>query len=152
MIIIADSGSSKIDWVSFQLLAPSHRRRDQAQSYYNLLKIWKGYQRNLLSLATEKVKRIYFYVPASRQKESGHNDPGILKFFPEAMVDLTWDLLAPSRALCGTEPGNACILGTGSNSVSMIGEKITYHGGQSGLILADEGSGTSLGKKLFFDY
>ena len=75
-----------------------------------------------------------------------------LEFFPKASVDIEWDLLAAARALCGEEKGIACILGTGSNSCLYDGEKITEQVANLGWILADEGSGASLGEKLLFDY
>jgi N-acetylglucosamine kinase-like BadF-type ATPase len=75
-----------------------------------------------------------------------------LKYFPKADIEVGWDLLAAARALCGHEPGIACILGTGSNSCSYDGEKITDNVANLGWILADEGSGTYMGKRLIFDY
>jgi N-acetylglucosamine kinase-like BadF-type ATPase len=72
--------------------------------------------------------------------------------FPKASSEIGWDLLAAARALCGREPGIACILGTGSNSCLYDGEKIIDNVANLGWILADEGSGTYLGKRLVFDY
>jgi N-acetylglucosamine kinase-like BadF-type ATPase len=63
-----------------------------------------------------------------------------------------WDLLAAARALCGTEPGIACIMGTGSNSCLYDGEKITGNVANLGWILADEGSGANIGRKFLVDY
>jgi len=69
MIIIADSGSSKIDWRLFQLLAPYTGAGPGFNPYYQPIEdLEKAIRENLLSLATEKVKRIYFMVPRSRQK------------------------------------------------------------------------------------
>ena len=65
------------------------------------------------------------------------------------MVDT--DLLAAARAVCGNEPGIACILGTGSNSCYYDGEKIVDNVSPLGYILGDEGSGAVLGKLLVGD-
>src|SRR6185369_14522487 len=75
-----------------------------------------------------------------------------LKYFPKANIEVGWDLLAAARALCGRRPGIACILGTGSNSCLYDGEKIIDNVANLGWILADEGSGTFMGKQLIFDY
>jgi len=61
-------------------------------------------------------------------------------------------LLAAARALCGNEPGIACILGTGSNSCLYDGKNIIGNVANLGWILADEASGTDMGKRLIFDY
>ncbi len=66
-------------------------------------------------------------------------------------VEVAGDLLAAARALCGTEPGIACILGTGSNSCYYDGEFIAEHIPSLGYILGDEGSGAVLGKQFLGD-
>jgi N-acetylglucosamine kinase-like BadF-type ATPase len=75
-----------------------------------------------------------------------------LEFFPEAHIEIGWDLLAAARALCGHEPGIACIMGTGSNSCLYDGEKIIGNVANLGWILADEGSGANIGRKFLVDY
>ena len=57
-------------------------------------------------------------------------------------------LLGAARALCGHEPGIACILGTGSNSCFYDGKDIAKHTPPLGYILGDEGSGAYLGRTL----
>jgi len=57
-------------------------------------------------------------------------------------------MLGAAHALCGTEAGIACILGTGANSCLYDGEKIIDQVPAMGFILGDEGSGAVLGKKL----
>jgi glucosamine kinase len=154
MIIVADSGGSKIDW---RLL-----RKDgtiaQAQSpgfnpYYQPIEHLKTILKDsLLSLATEPVTKIFFYgTGVSSEKNQRIIQEAFLTHFEEAHIEVGWDLLAAARALCGREPGIACILGTGSNSCLYNGEKIIGNVANLGWILADEGSGTSLGKKLIFD-
>ena len=54
-------------------------------------------------------------------------------------------------ALCGDQPGIACILGTGSNSCAYDGKKIVKNVPALGFILGDEGSGAVLGKTLVAD-
>ena len=66
-------------------------------------------------------------------------------------VEVNSDLLAAARALCGKEPGIACILGTGSNSCFYDGKQIAWQVPALGFILGDEGSGANLGKRLVSD-
>lgn len=61
------------------------------------------------------------------------------------------DMLGAARAVCGNEPGVACILGTGSNSCLYDGHAICHNVSPLGYILGDEGSGAVLGKRLLGD-
>lgn len=58
------------------------------------------------------------------------------------------DLVGAARALCGNEPGNVCILGTGANACYYNGSKVNKVSASLGYVLGDEGSGAYLGKKL----
>lgn len=58
------------------------------------------------------------------------------------------DLVGAARALWGTGPGIACILGTGSATGFYDGTTITHRSPSLGYILGDEGSGAHLGKLL----
>jgi glucosamine kinase len=155
MIIIADSGSSKIDWRMI--------RRDgsitQASSpgfnpyYQPISDLKKSIAESLVPIVNENVVRIFFYgTGVSSQKNQDIVRAQFLEFFKGAHVEIEWDLLAAARALCGTEPGIACILGTGSNSCLYDGVKISGQVANLGWILADEGSGATIGKRFLFDY
>src|SRR6185312_594150 len=75
------------------------------------------------------------------------------KVFPEAKsVEVTHDMLAAARALCGDGKGVAAILGTGSNSCFYNGKKIMKNSPGLGYVLGDEGSGAYLGKKVMQHY
>jgi len=155
MIIVADSGGSKIDW----RLLRTDGTIGQAHSvgfnpYYQPLDHLKSIvKESLVSQVTEPVAKIFFYgTGVSSQKNVERIQSVFLESFPSATVEVGWDLLAAARALCGHEPGIACILGTGSNSCQYDGEKIVDNVANLGWILADEGSGTYLGKQLIFDY
>ena len=155
MILIADSGSSKIDW---RLLDEKGTIR-QAQSpgfnpYYQPLDhLRSGIRESLVPIVNGPVQKIFFYgTGVSSEKNQASVRSVFLEFFPGSNVDIEWDLLAAARALCGHEEGIACILGTGSNSCLYDGREITEQVANLGWILADEGSGTSLGKALLIDY
>jgi glucosamine kinase len=155
MIIVADSGGSKIDW----RLLKKDGSIDQANSagfnpYYQPIEHLNTIsEESLLPLIKEDVSKIFFYgTGVSSEKNVQSIQSVFLKYFPKASIEVGWDLLAAARALCGHEPGIACILGTGSNSCLYDGEKIIDNVANLGWILADEGSGTYLGKQIVFDY
>ncbi|HTH57284.1 MAG TPA: hypothetical protein VL728_14640 [Cyclobacteriaceae bacterium] len=155
MVIIADSGGSKIDW----RLLKKDGTIGQANStgfnpYYQPLDhLKKIIQDSLLPQVHETVSKIFYYgTGVSSEKNVQSIQALFAEHFPQATSEVGWDLLAAARALCGHEPGIACILGTGSNSCLYDGEKITDNVANLGWILADEGSGTYMGKRLVFDY
>ncbi len=155
MVIIADSGGSKIDW----RLLKTDGAIGQANSpgfnpYYQPIEhLKKITEEALLPQVHEEVSKIFYYgTGVSSEKNVLSIQSTFADYFPKATIEVGWDLLAAARALCGREPGIACILGTGSNSCLYDGEKITDNVANLGWILADEGSGTYLGKKLVFDY
>lgn len=155
MVIIADSGGSKIDW----RLLKKDGTIGQASStgfnpYYQPLEhLQKIIEDSLLPQVHETVSKIFYYgTGVSSEKNVQSIQALFAEHFPQATSEVGWDLLAAARALCGHEPGIACILGTGSNSCLYDGEKITDNVANLGWILADEGSGTYMGKRLVFDY
>ena len=58
------------------------------------------------------------------------------------------DMLAAARAPCGSEPGIACILGTGSNSCLCDGRRITANTPPMGFILATKAAAPPSAKPL----
>ena len=155
MIIIADSGGSKIDWRFLN----GNGTIGQAHSsgfnpYYQPIEhLQQIIEESLLNKITEPVQKIFFYgTGVSSEKNQRLIQAAFAEHFKDAAIEIGWDLLAAARALCGHEPGIACILGTGSNSCSYNGKEIIGNVANLGWILADEGSGTSLGKQIIFDY
>src|SRR4051812_48367811 len=129
MILIADSGGSKTDW----RLIRTNGTIDQANSpgfnpYYQPIEDLKKNVHEVLlpKMDSESVNKIFFYgAGVSSLKNQLTIKSAFLEFFPEAQIEIGWDLLAAARALCGREPGIACIMGTGSNSCLYDGTKIT---------------------------
>lgn len=155
MILIADSGGSKIDWRLIQ----KNGTIGQASApgfnpYYQPIDdLKRSVQDILLPQIKEDVRKIFFYgAGVSSEKNQETVKTAFLHFFPGAQVEIGWDLLAAARALCGNEPGIACIMGTGSNSCLYDGKTITGNVANLGWILADEGSGANIGKKFLVDY
>ncbi|MFM8912397.1 MAG: N-acetylglucosamine kinase, partial [Flammeovirgaceae bacterium] len=155
MIIIADSGGSKIDW---RLLLKNGEVR-QAHTpgfnpYYQPLEHLQAVIReSLVPLTSEAVTKIFYYgTGVSSEKNQRLIQSAFAEHYSGAQIEIGWDLLAAARALCGHKRGIACILGTGSNSCLYDGEQIIDNVANLGWILADEGSGTNLGKQIVFDY
>ena len=154
MIIIADSGGSKIDW----RLLKKNGEIKQAHTpgfnpYYQPIEDLDQSIQTFLAEVDEEVTKVFFYgAGVSSEKNQEVIKTAFNKHFKNAHTEVGWDLLAAARALCGNEPGIACIMGTGSNSCLYDGEKITYVVANLGWILADEGSGSNMGRKFLVDY
>ena len=164
MILIADSGSTKTDWI---LVASDGTQtelhtdginpaRDARDIIYNVL------YHDLLTqipsdISCEELSRsgcqgsegaVYFYGAGCIEPFSQTVRSVLKDLFPCCKVEVESDLLGAARALCGHESGIACILGTGSNSCLYDGRDIIMHTPPLGYILGDEGSGSFLGKVL----
>jgi N-acetylglucosamine kinase-like BadF-type ATPase len=155
MILIADSGGSKIDW---RLLTPDgtivQANTPGFNPYYQPIEdLTKHFREIIMPKVSDGINKIFFYgAGVSSEKNQLTIKNAFLEFFPDAQIEIGWDLLAAARALCGREPGIACIMGTGSNSCLYDGERIIGNVANLGWILADEGSGANIGRKILVDY
>lgn len=158
MILIADSGATKTDWmivsensnklIGTEGINPFHQTEDYIRSIINSSLLSKMRRENIY---IHNITEIHFY-GAGCLPQPAMKIINILKeIFPEATVEAETDLTGAARALCGNKPGIACILGTGSNSCMYDGEKITANVSPLGYILGDEGSGAYLGKRFISD-
>jgi N-acetylglucosamine kinase-like BadF-type ATPase len=158
MILIADSGGSKIDWRFIQKSGTIGQANSPGfNPYYQQIEdLKKSIQEILIPKIQnfdDKIDKVFFYgAGVSSAKNQLTIKNAFLEFFPLAEIEIGWDLLAAARALCGREPGIACIMGTGSNSCLYDGENITDNVANLGWILADEGSGANIGRKFLVDY
>jgi glucosamine kinase len=153
--LIADSGATKTEWcvigsgkiknIITQGISPYFLDANQIQAL--LL------QELIPALKNVVVDEIFYYGTGCANPANAKLVKVALKrVFPSASIDVTHDLLAAARALCGREKGVACILGTGSNSCYYNGKKIVKNSPGLGYVLGDEGSGTYLGKKVIQHY
>ena len=155
MQLIADSGSTKVDWraikddgsiveISTEGINPVFITPEE---------IVKILSQKLLPVIGPGVKNVYFYGAGvvSPQLIATFSE-SFKKVFPESETFAASDVLAAARALCGHNPGIACIMGTGSNSCFYDGENIAKNVRAGGFILGDEASGGVLGKKLISDF
>ena len=161
MYLIADSGATKTAW----RLVDGNGRITQAitaglSPYYQsqaeiVAELNSALLPTLGLLATEaaQVHRIYYYgTGCARPEKAAVVAAALHQVFAEALTEVHPDILGAARALCGTEPGIACILGTGSNAALYDGQWLTSTAASLGFWLGDEGSGGHLGKQLVIDY
>ena len=153
MILIADSGSTKTDWCVVEKgeLIQQIFTKGTNPFFQTEEEIGNEIGNVLLpQLKTPELDAVYFYgagcafpdkIDMVRRAICLH-----LKVIGE--VEVSTDMLAAARGLCGHEAGIACIMGTGSNSCYYDGEKIIENVSPLGFILGDEGSGAVLGKLL----
>ena len=156
-ILIADSGSTKTDWIC--LTGDDESTQIEVQTVgLNPFHVSDNEIRGVLThdvlpqLGDSNVEAVYFYGSGVRPEVEGRVEGLLRESFPDAQtVQAHSDLLGACRALCGDEAGIACILGTGANSCVYDGKKIVHNTPALGYILGDEGSGAVLGKHLLHD-
>ncbi|WP_018479919.1 BadF/BadG/BcrA/BcrD ATPase family protein [Pontibacter roseus] len=156
MILIADSGSTKTDW----RIIDADNVHEQAfttginPQYLETEKIYAIFENELLPQLKEKnIHAIYYYGAGCSSPERNKRVEDALRMaFPSSEVYVDHDLLAAARAVCGHQPGIACILGTGSNSCLYDGRNIVDNVPSLGFLMGDEGSGAYMGKLLIKAY
>lgn len=155
MILIADSGSTKTEWslVDKEGIKCTFRTSGINPYFLTEEEIRRILTREVLvELPIERITEVYFYGAGCTGTKSTENLCVLLhRIIGSDMVEVDSDLMAAARALCGDEPGIACILGTGSNSCVYDGRSITAQVPSLGFILGDEGSGSDIGKNLLAD-
>jgi glucosamine kinase len=156
MILIADSGSTKTDWV---LVDENLNRYAFTTRGFNPFLLTQEQIENILvteihiGIDKSQIKQIYFYgAGCSDEIRCGIVREALKKFFSNASIEINHDLLGAAHSLCGTQKGIVAILGTGSNSCLFDGEKITEQIPSLGYILGDEGSGAYISKKFIAAY
>ena len=157
MKLIADSGSTKTDWVCIN--ADNSIQPIKAHTVgLNPFHMSDSEFRDVLvhellpQLGDAEITDVYFYGSGVRPEVEEHVTDMLREVFPAAhTIEAHSDMLGAARALCGHTSGVACILGTGANSCVFDGYKIVHNTPALGYILGDEGSGAVLGKHLIHD-
>jgi glucosamine kinase len=157
MILVADSGSSKTDWLLSISQQESVSFKTSGLNPYFLTEkeIAKIIQEQVPDMVAhaDDITEIYFF-GAGCSSPDRHEivSNAISQLFTKAFISVDSDLLGCAYATCGREKGICCVMGTGSNISFFDGENI--HDGQHGLgfVLGDEGSGTWFGKTMITDF
>ncbi|HQB28819.1 MAG TPA: ATPase, partial [Paludibacter sp.] len=150
MLLIADGGSTKVDWclidqgnivnrVSTSGANPFFRSRED---------ISRELASKLVpALKVNKIEAVYFYGAGCAFPEKNQIiREAIADNFDASTIEVGSDLLGAAIGLCNNQPGIVCILGTGSNSCFYDGSEIVKNVSPLGYILGDEGSGAVLGR------
>ena len=151
MILIADGGSTKADWIALDnnknevfrvrtlglnpAVVPEDELLNRIVNMFQLINV------------KNDVKEIHFYGAGC-----GTLKDVLQSIFVNAEINIAEDLLAAVYASLGKNPGIVCILGTGSNSCYFDGEKMESNVVSLGYTLMDEASGNFFGKRLIRDY
>ncbi|MCB0278946.1 MAG: hypothetical protein KDD94_05565 [Calditrichaeota bacterium] len=153
--IIADSGSTKIDWL---ILSGKTQTRVQTggynPNYASAEDFSQSVKQELLpKIDSEKINRIHFYGAGCSSKINRKATTKLLQtIFSTKNVIVRDDLLGAARACCKDKPGIVSILGTGSNCCKYNGKKISFRRISMGYLLADEGSAYAIGKAIVRNY
>lgn len=93
------------------------------------------------------IKEVYFYGAGCASPQACNRvSTQLSHLFVNAAINVDTDMLGAARAVCGHTSGIVGILGTGSNSCTYDGSRITSNISPLGYILGDEGSGAVLGR------
>jgi glucosamine kinase len=152
MMLIADSGATKTDWIFSDINGSS--------SYFSTIgfnplfssskeiagEIIKSFPSEIKKKIFSQKSCVYYYGTGCSSKERKQIVfIALNKVFPKSRIAVEHDMLASARAVCKNEKGIAAILGTGSNSCYYDGKKITRTIGGLTYIFGDEGSGAHIG-------
>lgn len=156
MVLLADSGSTKCDWI----LCESKEKepiRIKTKGLNPAIITKKQFEKVIskskeLSKYKSQITVIKFFGAGCGTKRSQKKVNAILEsYFENAIAESSEDTMAAVMATTN-EPAVVCILGTGSNCCYFDGKNIHLKTPALGYILMDEGSGNYFGKMLLRAY
>jgi len=150
--LIADSGATKAEWC---LLNKGKKRTVFTQGispyFLNQQQIADILKKELSpAIKNVNIDEIHYYGTGCANPKNALIVKKAIKqvFVKTKKIEVTHDLMAAARALCGKEKGIVANLGTGSFCCYYNGKKIVNEIPGIGYVLGDEGSGAYLGKKV----
>jgi glucosamine kinase len=157
MIAIAESGSTKCDWVILdsdgnEILR--HKTNGFNPYFHSSSFVTEALEADSTMVEIRSsVTALYFYgAGCSTDDLKNQIASGLKAFFTKAKVLVDHDLLAAAYSLYQGAPLISCILGTGSNSCFFDGQAAHETVPALGFILGDEASGCYIGKRFLTDY
>jgi glucosamine kinase len=154
--LIADSGSTKTDWVVLNAGKPTAQFQSVGLNpfYQSAVAIENTLRTQVLIHMPHPVEEVYFYGAGCADEKSSRPiwDGFKSTLGADANIQVGSDMLGAARGLCGQQQGIACILGTGANNAMYQEGYIVHSIGSLGFWMGDEGSGSYLGKRLVVDY
>lgn len=156
MILIADSGSTKCNWV---LCEKNGFLKEEINTigfnpyFINQEDILSHLKKSRLSVYKNNIENIFFYGAGCSSKDKNNIIERALQiFFANAKITIKHDIEAACYATYNGTPNITCILGTGSNSCYYDGKNIIENAPSLGFLLGDEASGNYFGKKILTLY
>ncbi|CAL2088790.1 N-acetylglucosamine kinase [Tenacibaculum dicentrarchi] len=158
MILIADGGSTKVDWIA---LNESKKEVFSTQTLgLNPNVISKKKLLTIIENCTDlkeyrkSIKKIYFYGAGCGTETAKSILNEVLNNFFSATTNIVVkeDILGAVYASAKNKKAIVCILGTGSNSCYFNGKNLKYISPSLGYSIMDEASGNYFGKKLLRDF
>lgn len=154
-LLLADSGSTKTDWLIVTDGRAPLRIRTQGINPFMLSdgEVEQILRDELLSAEGFRLPMaVRFYGAGCRGEGTERMERIFRKLLPTATdVTVASDLEGTVQALIGDGSGIACILGTGSNSCLVVNGRTVANVSPLGYVLGDEGSGAVLGRRLVGD-
>ena len=153
IILIADSGSTKCDWLAIDEEGKEHRQFSTMgfNPYFHSSEIVESELKkntDMLDLAPT-IGRVFFYGAGSSSTEMcAIIEKGLRNVMPQAEISVGHDLEGAAFSTWSGTPAITCILGTGSNSCYFDGNAVYEEVPSLAYILGDEGSGSWFGKRL----
>ena len=157
MILVADSGSTKTNWIALKSGGETYFKIDtpglNPAVFSKEVLIERITSNKDLYNNKSEVEKIFFYGAGCGTKTARDFLKNIFKdIFDNAEIEIQEDTIAAVKSLQTDQPGIVCILGTGSNC-SYYDGKITHQKIVSlGYIIMDMASGNYYGKQLIKDY
>lgn len=152
--VIADSGSTKTDWVIVDQNSNIIEKIKTIgfnpyfqTSEFIFNEIFQSFSK--VKLNFDKVTDVHYYGAGCSSIEKNNIVKNALQpQFLKANINVNHDLIAAARSTLGNNDGIACILGTGANSCVWVNNQEVENIPSHGYIFGDEGSGSYLGIRL----
>ena len=157
MILVADSGSTKCDWILIDSQSNQHKTNSMGFNpfFHDADLVYSKLMENELFIEyRNRVSEVYFYgAGCSSEARNRIIANGLKRVFSSAETVLVdHDLKGAALSTSQGDTGISCILGTGSNSCYFDGTKVMEKVPALGYILGDEGSGSYFGKILLSEW
>ena len=157
MILVADSGSTKTNWIAIKKGGETFFKIDTAglnPAVFAKEVLFERITGNKdLYDNRSKVEKIFFYGAGCGTQTSRKFLKTIFKsIFDKAEIEIYEDTIAAVKSLQTNEPGIVCIVGTGSNCSYYDGENTHQKIVSLGYIIMDLASGNYYGKQLLKEY
>ncbi len=157
MILVADSGSTKTNWIALNSKGETYFKIDTPglnpavfarKTIYDRVVSKKELYDNRL-----EVEKIFFYGAGCGTENARKNLRNIfVEIFENAEIEIYEDTIAAVKSLRTDVPGIVCILGTGSNCSYFDGKQTHQKIVSLGYIIMDGASGNYYGKELLREY